>query len=145
MADDVQVKETAETPADVKPAVAVRSTKPRRQVPRGNVYVHASYNNTMITITDPKGDTLAWSTAGSCGFKGPRKSTPYAASIVVREALKKLEGVGFREANVFISGVGSGRESAVRALNANGILVIGIKDVTPIPHNGCRPPKPRRI
>ena len=148
MADDVTVKDAApETGGteEKKTAPRPRSMKARPQVPRGNVYISASYNNTMVTIADPKGDVLAWSTAGSCGFRGPRKATPYAASIVVREALKKLEGVGFREANVFVRGVGSGREGSVRALNANGIIVLAIKDVTPIPHNGCRPPKPRRI
>lgn len=147
MQDEVKdIATTTETPAsEAKPKVAARPARAKRQVPRGNIYIHASYNNTMITATDPKGDTLAWATAGSCGFKGPRKATPYAASIVVRELMKKLEGTGFNEANVFVSGVGSGREGAVRALNANGVFVSAIKDNTPIPHNGCRPPKPRRI
>lgn len=147
MADDTQTKETTGTPTDEKSAVAVRAkpAKARRPVPRGNVYVGASYNNTTVTITDPKGDVIAWSTAGSCGFKGPRKATPYAASIVIREVLRRMEGTGFRDAFVYVCGVGSGREAAVRALNANGVVVLGIKDVTPIPHNGCRPPKPRRI
>ena len=150
MADDVvatePMKPEADAPAPKAGTVArPKSTKPKRQVPRGNVYVGASYNNTTVTIADPKGDVLAWATAGSCGFKGPRKATPYAASIVIREVIRKLEGTGFREAFVYIRGVGSGRESTVRALNANGIFVLGIKDVTPIPHNGCRPPKPRRI
>ena len=147
MADEVQVKETPEVAVDAKSSTVARpkNVKARRPVPRGNVYVGASYNNTTITITDPKGDVIAWATAGSCGFKGPRKATPYAASIVIREVLRKMEGTGFRETFVYVRGVGSGREAAVRALNANGIIVLGIKDVTPIPHNGCRPPKPRRI
>lgn len=148
MDDVVQAQSAAtDTPAstDAKVAVRARPVKPKRQVPRGNVYISASYNNTMVTAADPKGDVLAWSTAGSCGFRGPRKATPYAASVVVRELMRKLEGTGFREVNVFVRGVGSGRESAVRALNANGIVILAIKDVTPIPHNGCRPPKPRRI
>lgn len=138
---------TGATAEGAKPAVAVRAKqgKPKRQVPRAHVYVSASYNNTMVTIADPKGDVLAWASAGSCGFRGPRKATPYAASVVVREVLRKLEGVGVREVNVFVRGVGSGRESAVRALHANGLHIAGVKDVTPIPHNGCRPPKPRRI
>lgn len=149
MADEVQTSPTAADTtveaADVAAKPRARVGKPKRQVPRGNVYVRASYNNTMVTVTDPKGDVIAWSTAGSCGFKGPRKSTPYAAGVVVREVVRKLEGTGFREAEVYVSGVGSGREAAVRAFNANNIYVLGISDVTPIPHNGCRPPKPRRI
>lgn len=135
---------SAETTTAAKPRKA-RTAKPRPQTPRGNVYVGASYNNTIVTVTDPKGDVLAWASAGSCGFRGPKKATPYAASIVVREVLKKLEGVGLHEVNVFVRGIGSGREATIRAFHANGLQVIGIKDVTPIPHNGCRPPKPRRI
>ncbi|MBI4433841.1 30S ribosomal protein S11 [Candidatus Uhrbacteria bacterium] len=149
MADDVQTipsEPVAEdTATAAKPAVRARVGKPRPQVPRGRAYVSATYNNTIVTVTDPKGDVLAWSSAGSCGFRGPKKATPYAASIVVREVLRKLEGVGLKEVSVFVRGVGSGRESAVRALHANGLHVASIKDVTPIPHNGCRPPKPRRI
>ncbi len=147
MADPVQTTQTTEATADAKTAVAPRAKqgKPKRQVPRAHVYVSASYNNTMVTCTDPKGDVLAWSSAGSCGFRGPKKATPYAASVVIRELLRKLDGVGVREVGVFVRGVGSGREASVRALHANGLHIIGIKDVTPIPHNGCRPPKPRRI
>lgn len=147
MVDPAKTEVVAETPADVKTAVVPRAKagKPKRQVPRAHVYVSASYNNTMVTFTDPKGDVLAWSTAGSCGFRGPKKATPYAASVVIREVLKKLEGFGVREVLAFVRGVGSGRESAVRAMHANGLHIIGIKDVTPIPHNGCRPRKPRRI
>lgn len=148
MADEVRTTEaTAETVAVEKTAVVPRAKagKPKRQVPRAHVHVSASYNNTMVTFTDPKGDVIAWSSAGSCGFRGPKKATPYAASIVIREVLRKLEGFGVREVAVFVRGVGSGRESAVRALHANGLHLLGIKDVTPIPHNGCRPRKPRRI
>ena len=137
------------TTSDAAPAEKARKPrgpqKVRPQVPRANVYVHASYNNTIVTVTDPKGDALAWSSAGSCGFRGAKKATPYAASIVIREVLKKLEGVGIREVLVFVRGIGSGREATIRALHANGLHVAEIKDVTPIPHNGCRPPKPRRI
>lgn len=121
-----------------------RSRKPRQQVPRGSVYVHATFNNTIITVTDLGGNVLAWSSSGTCGFRGPKKATPYAASVVVRDVIRKLEGSGLREVNVFMRGAGSGRESSVRALHANGLHVGAIKDVTPIPHNGCRPPKPRR-
>ncbi|MDO8621715.1 MAG: 30S ribosomal protein S11 [bacterium] len=147
MADEVQATTTEGAGADAKPAVKARVHvgKPKRQTPRGNAYVSASYNNTIVTMTDPKGDALAWSSAGSCGFRGPKKATPYAAGIVIRELMKKLEGTGLREVYVFVRGVGSGREAAVRALHAQGLHVSGIKDTTPIPHNGCRPPKPRRI
>lgn len=147
MTDEVKAESTTEVAVGEKAAVIPRAKagKPKRQVPRAHVYVSASYNNTMVTFTDPKGDVLAWSTAGSCGFRGPKKATPYAASVVIREVLKKLEGFGVREVLAFVRGVGSGRESAVRALHANGLHIIGIKDVTPIPHNGCRPRKPRRI
>ena len=122
-----------------------RKKKAQRQVTTGQVHVKASYNNTIVTITDTKGDVLAWSSAGSCGFRGPKKATPYAATVVVRELMKKLEGTGLREVEAFVRGVGSGRESSIRALHANGIVVTRIKDVTPIPHNGCRARKPRRI
>lgn len=147
--DDVKTDTHGQSTTDAAPAAVERAArapkKAKRQVPRGNVYVHASFNNTIITIADVKGDVIAWASAGTCGFRGPKKATPYAAGIVVREAVKKLEGTGMREASVFIRGIGSGRESAVRALHVNGIQVIHISDVTPIPHNGCRPPKPRRI
>lgn len=119
--------------------------KGTRQVSTGRAYIHASYNNTIVTLTDQNGNVLAWSSAGVVGFKGPKKSTPYAAGVIVRDAVEKVRETGLKEVNVFVSGIGSGREAAARALHANGITVIGIKDVTPIPHNGCRPPKPRRI
>ncbi|MDO8462828.1 MAG: 30S ribosomal protein S11 [bacterium] len=134
----------AKAPAK-KAKVRSRSRKPRQQTPRGNLYVKASFNNTVVTLTDPLGNTIAWSSAGVCGFRGPKKATPYAASIVVRDVVRKIEQIGLKEVNVFVRGIGSGRESAVRALHANGINVLSIADTTPIPHNGCRPPKPRRI
>ncbi|MFA4845987.1 MAG: 30S ribosomal protein S11 [Patescibacteria group bacterium] len=115
------------------------------QVSQGLVYIHATYNNTIVTLTDLNGNTLAWSSAGNCGFKGPKKSTPYAASVVVKTAMDRVKESGMREVSVFVKGVGTGRDSAIRALNANGFQVLSIKDVTPLPHNGCRAPKPRRI
>lgn len=148
MTDEVGTTEpAAEAAAGEKTAVVPRAKtgKPKRQTPRGNVYVSASYNNTIVTMADPQGNVLAWASAGSCGFRGPKKATPYAAGIVIRELMKKLEGTGLREVYAFVRGVGSGREAAVRALHAQGLHVSGIKDTTPIPHNGCRPPKPRRI
>lgn len=122
-----------------------RKRKAVRQVSAGRAYVHATYNNTIVTLTDPNGNVISWSSAGVVGFKGPKKSTPYAAGVIVKDAVEKAAPSGLREVNAFVSGIGSGREAAVRALHANGINVMNIKDVTPIPHNGCRPPKPRRI
>ncbi|MEA3249634.1 MAG: 30S ribosomal protein S11 [Patescibacteria group bacterium] len=116
-----------------------------RNVSTGRCYIQATYNNTIVTLTDPNGNVLGWSSAGVCGFRGPKKSTPYAAGIIVRDAAEKVKDTGLREVAVFVRGIGSGREAAVRALHANGINVMGIKDVTPIPHNGCRARKPRRI
>ena len=116
-----------------------------RQVSHGCAYVQATYNNTIVTITDLNGNTLAWASAGHCGFKGPKKSTPYAASTIVKTVAEKVKECGLIELNVFLKGVGSGRDSSVRALNANGFHILSIKDVTPLPHNGCRPKKPRRI
>lgn len=119
--------------------------KPVKSVSVGRAYVQATYNNTIVTLTDPHGNVLGWSSAGVVGFKGPKKSTPYAASMIVRDAVEKVRETGLKEVGVFISGVGSGREGAVRALHANGLIVTSIKDITPLPHNGCRPRKPRRI
>ncbi|MBU1032361.1 30S ribosomal protein S11 [Patescibacteria group bacterium] len=122
-----------------------KKSKVKKQVSHGKVYIQATYNNTIISITDLNGNVLAWGSAGSVGFKGPKKATPYAATVVVKKISEKVEPYGLREANMFISGVGSGREGAIRAFNAQGINILTIKDVTPIPHNGCRPPRPRRV
>jgi len=116
-----------------------------RQVTQGRVYVKSTYNNTIITFTDQNGNVLAWSSAGQCGFKGPKKATPYAATMIVKDAFEKAKKHGLKEVAVFVKGIGGGREAAVRALNANGLNVAGIKDVTPIPHNGCRAKKARRV
>ena len=116
-----------------------------RQVSSGRAYIKATYNNTIVTLTDQNGNVLSWSAAGQCGFKGPKKATPYASSVIVKSACEKAKKYGLREVSVFVRGIGGGRESAVRALNANGLVVNSIKDVTPIPHNGCRPKKPRRV
>lgn len=116
-----------------------------RNITKGIAHVQASFNNTVITITDPQGNTICWSSAGAAGFKGSKKSTPFAAQRASEQVAKKAIENGLREVEVFISGPGSGRESAIRALQAAGLRVTAIKDVTPIPHNGCRPPKRRRI
>ncbi|MBI2551225.1 30S ribosomal protein S11 [Candidatus Uhrbacteria bacterium] len=119
--------------------------KAMRHVSQGLVFVQATFNNTIITVTDPQGNTLVWSSAGHCGFKGPKKSTPFAAGVIVKSITEKLKESGMKEVKVFVKGVGSGRDSAIRALNANGFAILSIKDTTPLPHNGCRLPKPRRI
>lgn len=119
--------------------------KASRQVSQGCAFIQATYNNTIVTLTDLNGNTLAWSSAGNCGFKGPKKSTPYAASIVVKMAADRVKESGLREVNVFVKGVGTGRDSAIRALNANGFQVLSVKDTTPLPHNGCRARKRRRV
>jgi len=116
-----------------------------RQVTHGNAYIQASYNNTIITITDPNGDVLSWSSSGKVGFKGPKKATPYAASMVVKDLVEKLAKYGLKEVRVFVKGIGGGREGAIRALHSNGLNVLTVSDVTPIPHNGCRAPGKRRV
>lgn len=137
----------AETKAVDKAGAVVKAKKKKavKAVPRGNVYVQASYNNTIITITDPNGAVLGWSSSGVNGFKGPKKATPYAASIVVKNLMERVVDYGVKEVNVYVKGIGGGRESAIRALHANGLTVLAINDTTPIPHNGCRPPKRRRV
>ena len=117
----------------------------RKNITSGVAHVSASFNNTMITITDMQGNVVAWSSSGSMGFKGSRKSTPYAAQMAAEDAGRKAAEHGVRTLEVMVKGPGSGRESALRALQAAGFVVTTIKDVTPIPHNGCRPPKRRRV
>jgi small subunit ribosomal protein S11 len=119
--------------------------KDRKNVPMGVAHVNASFNNTIITITDPFGNTIAWSSSGANGFKGSRKSTPYASQVAAEVAGKKAMEHGMRTVEVLVKGPGAGRESALRALGAIGLNVTSIKDITPVPHNGCRPPKRRRV
>jgi small subunit ribosomal protein S11 len=128
-----------------KSAKIFRKNKNIRQITHGRAYIQATYNNTIITLTDLNGNVLSWSSAGQNGFKGPKKATPYAASVNVKDAVDKTSAYGLKNVNAFVKGVGSGREAAVRALNTYGLNVISIKDITPIPHNGCRARKPRRI
>jgi len=120
-------------------------TKPSAKIDEGNVYINSTYNNTTITLTNIKGDVLAWKTAGSVGFKGTKKGTSFAASRVARAIVEVAQKLRIRDINVFIKGIGGGRESAVRSLTGQGLEIISIKDVTPIPHNGCRPKKVRRV
>lgn len=125
-----------------------RSTRRRvrRNVPRGRVYIHATFNNTILTVTDPQGDVLRWSSAGVVGFKGTRKSTPFAARVAAERVVQEaMSSDGMQEADVFVKGAGPGREAALRAIAAAGLRVRSIVDATPIPHNGCRPPKKRRV
>ena len=119
--------------------------KERRNITNGVVHVNSSFNNTMVTITDVQGNTISWSSSGLMGFKGSRKSTPYAAQLAAEDAGKKASEHGLKNVDVEVSGPGSGRESALRALQSIGFNITSIRDVTPIPHNGCRPPKRRRV
>ena len=119
--------------------------KVRRNVNAGIAYIHATFNNTTVTITDTKGDTLCWSSAGTCGFKGSRKSTPFAGQCAAQQAAEKATKFGMRDVDVRVKGPGSGRESAITSLQAAGLNVKLIEDITPIPHNGCRPRKKRRV
>ncbi|MHB8384417.1 MAG: 30S ribosomal protein S11 [Candidatus Binataceae bacterium] len=126
-------------------APAPRRKRTKRSVPEGIAHIHATFNNTIVTITDQQGLVIAWASAGSVGFKGSRKGTPYAAQMAAEACARKCSEVGMRAVVAYVKGPGGGRESAVRALQAAGLGVISIKDVTPIPHNGCRPPKRRRV
>jgi len=130
--------------ADRKRAVKQRRRE-KKNVPQGHVHIQATFNNTIITITDPEGNVITWSSAGTQGFKGSRKSTPFAAQMAADDAAKKAMEHGVRSIDVYVKGPGAGRESALRSLQAAGLKVHLIKDVTPIPHNGCRPPKRRRV
>ncbi len=136
--------EPAKTTAE-KPVAKNKKKKVVRQVVHGNAFIQASYNNTIISITDPNGDVLGWSSSGKVGFKGPKKATPYAASMVVKDVVDKLVAYGLKDIHVFVKGIGGGREGAIRGLHLNGLNVLSINDVTPIPHNGCRAPRKRRI
>jgi small subunit ribosomal protein S11 len=130
----------------VKPNTATRARKKvKKNVAEGIAHIHASFNNTIVTITDRQGNAWSWATSGSNGFKGSRKSTPFAAQIAAENAGKAAQECGVKNLEVRIKGPGPGRESAVRALNAVGFKITSISDVTPVPHNGCRPPKKRRI
>ena len=117
----------------------------KKNIPRGQAHIQSTFNNTIITITDPSGNVVSWSSAGQNGFKGSRKSTPYAAQITAEAAARRALENGMRSIEVFVKGPGSGREAAIRSLQSNGLQVIAITDITPIPHNGCRPPKRRRV
>ncbi|MBI2588012.1 30S ribosomal protein S11 [Candidatus Azambacteria bacterium] len=118
---------------------------PSRRMTKGNVYIQATYNNTIITITDPSGNVVSAASAGGLGFRGPKKATPFAAARVAETVVERAKKAGLEEVAVFVKGIGSGRESAIRSLATHGLNIIHIKDVTPVPHNGTRPPKVRRV
>lgn len=132
----------------VKPrgkGVKGRKKKDKRVIPSGIVHIQSTFNNTMVTVTDPAGDVIAAASSGKVGFKGTKKGTPFAAQMASESAARKAMELGMKEISVYVKGPGSGRESAIRALQATGLDIKSIKDVTPIPHNGCRPPKRRRV
>ena len=126
-----------------RPKTGARKTK--RTLSSGQVHIYATFNNTIVTVTDKQGNTVCWGSAGSSGFKGSRKSTPFAARLAAEEAIKKAQAMGLQEVDVFIKGPGPGREAAIRAVQSLGMKVASITDETPVPHNGCRPPKKRRV
>lgn len=133
------------TTAAPRRGTGLRKKKTRKTVPTGVFHVKSTFNNTMVTVTDPTGGAVCWSTAGACGYKGSKKSTPFAAQEAASKAAKDAQTYGMQQAVVLVRGPGSGREAAVRAIAAAGIKVTLIRDITPVPHNGCRPPKRRRV
>ncbi len=117
----------------------------RKVIPSGRAYIQSTFNNTMVTLTDPQGNVIAWGSSGTGGFKGSRKGTPYAAQLAARDAARRAMEHGLRQVEVYVKGPGSGREAAIRSLQSSGLYITSIVDVTPVPHNGCRPPKRRRV
>lgn len=141
-----QKVKTIEGAAEEKKTTTAKSgKKTKRKVPRGRIYVQSTYNNTIITVTDPNGAVVGWGSAGHVGFKGSKKSTPYAAQRTMEETMQKLKPLGLQEVDVFIRGIGSGRESAIRAMQSTGITVLSIQDLTPVAHGGVRQKKVRRV
>lgn len=130
---------------DKKKSTVKKAKAKKRIVPEGKAHVNASYNNTIVTLSEPNGDVISWSSAGSSGFKGARKSTPYAAQVAAEKAAEKAKVYGLERIHVYVKGVGSGRDQAIRGLVASGLNLISINDITPIPHNGCRKRKQRRV
>ena len=143
--ENVKTEEEKDEKSKIKPKKRFLKKKVKKNVPYGIAHVNATFNNTVINITDVRGNTLSWSSSGVKGFKGSRKSTPYAAQIAASDAGEKAKYHGVKTLEIYIKGPGAGRESAIRALQAIGFTITFIKDVTPLPHNGCRPPKRRRV
>ena len=136
------LKEREDIEQKLKKEVKVKEAQ---KIKDGKIYINSSYNNTLITLTDPKGNVLAWTSAGNIGFKGTKKATPFAASKVASRICDSAQKLGVQKVDIFVKGIGSGRESAIRSIAARGLDISSIKDITPIPHNGCRPPKARRV
>nr|YP_009113537.1 ribosomal protein S11 [Bowenia serrulata]AFR13713.1 ribosomal protein S11 [Bowenia serrulata]BAL03688.1 ribosomal protein S11 [Bowenia serrulata] len=128
-----------------KPIKKIGSRRNERRIPKGVIHVQASFNNTIVTVTDVRGQVVSWSSAGACGFKGTKRSTPFAAQTAAENAISTLMNQGMERAEVMISGPGPGRDTALRAIRRSGVLLSFVRDVTPMPHNGCRPPKKRRV
>ena len=128
-----------------KQAKAKGRRKEKKSVVNGKAFIQSTFNNTIVTLADPQGNVLSWGSAGSSGFKGSRKGTPYAAQLAAHEAARKAMEHGLRQIEVFVKGPGSGREAAIRSLQSSGLYITSIRDITPVPHNGCRPPKRRRV
>lgn len=149
MTDELQTAPvTAAAPESeqtAKPLAKARGKKKKKFVQQGQAHIQATYNNTIVTLTDLQGNVIAWSSAGKVGFRGPKKSTPYAAGVIVRDVVERAKVMGLKQVDVFVRGVGLGREAAVRALAGQGLILSSIKDITPTPHNGPRPPKVRRV
>ncbi|MDO8568269.1 MAG: 30S ribosomal protein S11 [Dehalococcoidales bacterium] len=122
-----------------------KKKKERKSIPSGKAYIQSTFNNTVVTLTDPQGNVISWGSSGTAGFKGSRKGTPYAAQLAARDAARRAMEQGLRQVEVYVKGPGSGREAAIRSLQSSGLYITGIRDVTPIPHNGCRPTKRRRV
>lgn len=139
-ADETKAKATAATAP-----VAAKRKKSKVKLARGKIYVQSTYNNTIVTVTDPTGNVIGWGSAGRTGFKGSKKSTPYAAQKTMEDTINRLKETGLKEVDVFVKGIGTGRESAVRALQGSGLSILSIQDQTPIPHGGVRPKKARRV
>ena len=140
-----RIKKVASDVSEAKKTGKKPKRKVKKNVSFGQAYIQATYNNVIVTLTDPIGQVLTWSSSGSIGFKGAKKATPYAATLVVKDVVEKSKKMNLRSVDVFVKGIGSGRDSAIRSLSANGLEVKSITDVTPVPHNGCRPPKVRRV
>lgn len=151
MSNESRTTTPAPETVEKTPAKGVGKARPKKGkkkallIPQGNAHIQATFNNTIVTLTDPNGNVISWSSAGVAGFKGPKKATPYAASVIVKDVVEKAAAVGLKDVHVLITGIGQGREGALRALHANNLNILSIKDVTPVPHNGCRPPRPRRV
>lgn len=131
--------------AEKKKGKAREKRKEKKSIPQGRAYIHSTFNNIIITITDPRGNVISWGSSGTAGFKGSRKGTPYAAQMAAEGAARRAREHGMRHVDVYVRGPGGGREAAIRSLQIAGLSITSIKDVTPIPHNGCRPPKKRRV